>query len=128
VPLILISPYAKSGAIISDPGDHASFAKFLGALFDLPALGSLPDEKPYLPRGPRDTNPALTDLLGGFDAARLAGTATPVPASAAQIPDGAIKTFPPPMGCKSLGITPAQVPGEMASPPPAFAPRTSRGY
>lgn len=128
VPLILISPYAKSGAIIADPGDHASFAKFLGALFDLPALGSLPDEKPYLPRGPRDTNASLTDLLGGFDPARLAGAATPIPAIAAQIPDTAVKTFPPPMSCKSLGITPTQVPGEMASPPAGFSPRTSRAY
>jgi phospholipase C len=128
VPLILISPYARSGAIIADPGDHASFAKFLGALFDLPALGSLPDEKPYLPRGPRDTNASLTDLLGGFDPARLAGTSAPIPATAAQIPDAAVKTFPPSMSCRSLGITPAQVPGEMASPPAAFSPRTSRGY
>ena len=128
VPLILISPYAKSGAIISDPGDHASFAKFLGTLFDLPALGSLPDEKPYLPRGPRDTNSALTDLLGGFDAARLAGTAAPALATAAQIPDATIQTFPAPMSCRSLGITPVQVPEGMASPPPAFAPRTIRSY
>ncbi|HEV2879541.1 MAG TPA: alkaline phosphatase family protein [Candidatus Eremiobacteraceae bacterium] len=126
VPLIVISPYAKSGAIISDSGDHASFAKFLGAVFDLPALASLPDEKPYLPRGPRDANPALTDLLGGFDPARLAGSASPLPAGAAQIPDGTVNTFPAPMSCRSLGITPVVVPGEMASPPPAFAPRTSR--
>ncbi len=55
------------------PGDHVSFAKFLDVLFDLPPLASLPDEKPYLPEGPRDANPRLTDLLGGFDAARLAG-------------------------------------------------------
>lgn len=126
VPLVLISPYARSGAIVSDPGDHASFAKFLGALFDLPALGSLPDEKPYLPRGPRDTNPALTDLLGGFDAARLAGTRPPIAATAAQIPAGTISAFPPPMNCKSLGITPVAVPGERAQPPPGFSPRTSR--
>ena len=77
VPLILISPYAKSGGVVPDPGDHVSFAKFLDVLFDLPPLASLPDEKPYLPEGPRDTNPRLTDLLGGFDAARLAGDEGP---------------------------------------------------
>ena len=77
VPLLLISPYARSGAIVSDPGDHASFAKLVSIVFDLPPLASLPDEKPYLPKGPRDTNPAITDLLGGFDPARLAGTSPP---------------------------------------------------
>ncbi len=128
VPLILISPYAKPGAVISDPGDHASFAKFLGALFDLPALGSLPDEKPYLPRGPRDTNPAITDLLGGFDPARLAGTLAPLPASAAQIPDAVVASFPPSMSCKSIGIAPVAVPGEMPAPPAGWQPRTSRQY
>ncbi|MBC5808460.1 MAG: phosphoesterase [Candidatus Eremiobacter antarcticus] len=128
VPLILISPFARSGAIVSDAGDHASFSKFLGALFDLPALASLPDEKPYLPRGPRDTNPALTDLLGGFDAERLAGVSPPLPAAAAQVPDDVIGSFPPPMSCGTLGITPDVVPGGMGSPPQAFTPRTSRSY
>ena len=30
-------------------------------------MASLPDEKPSLPQGPRDANPRLTDLVGGFD-------------------------------------------------------------
>lgn len=128
VPLILISPFARSGAIVSDPGDHASFAKFLGVLFDLPALASLPDEKPYLPRGPRDTNPALTDLLGGFDAERLAGARQPLAAADAQIADDIVGSLPPPMGCSTIGIAPQAVPGAMASPPQAFTPRTSRSY
>ncbi len=128
VPLLLISPYAKSGAIVSDPGDHASFAKLVSVLFDLPPLASLPDEKPYLPKGPRDTNPAITDLLGGFDPARLAGTSPPIAAEQAQIPDKAVGTFPPPMNCQSLGITPVAVPDEMATPPAGFATRTSRSY
>ncbi len=123
VPLILISPYARSGAIISDPGDHASFAKFLGAVFDLPALASLPDEKPYLPKGPRDANAAITDLTGGFDPSRLAGTTPPIAASQAEIPKSAVTTFPPPMSCKSLGIAPVSVPGGMAAPPAGFSPR-----
>ncbi|MEO6990639.1 MAG: alkaline phosphatase family protein [Candidatus Baltobacteraceae bacterium] len=125
VPLILISPFAKSHAIVSDPGDHASFAKFLNVLFDLTPLSSLPDEKPYLPQGPRDGNPALTDLLGGFDAARLSGTAAPIPASYAIVPDDVVSTFPAAMSCQSLGITPVTVPGGLAAPPPGFAPRLS---
>jgi phospholipase C len=123
VPLILISPYAKSGAIVSDAGDHASFVKFVDTLFDLPPLGSLPDEKPYLPEGPRDTNARLTDLVGGFDPARLAGTKPPIPAAAAEIPAAAVGTFPPPMSCASLGIRPVVPPGALTSPPPGFAPR-----
>ena len=123
VPLILISPYAKNGAIVTDAGDHASFAKFVEALFDIPALGSLPDEKQYLPEGPRDTNPQLTDLLGGLDSERLAGTKAPISPSVAEIPDDVVGTFPAKMSCRSLGISPIVPSGGMASPPPGFAPR-----
>ncbi len=120
VPLILISPYAKSGGIVENPGDHVSFAKFLDVLFDLPPLASLPDEKPYLPEGPRDANPRLTDLLGGFDAARLAGTKAPIPAATAEIPDDVVNHFPPTMSCKDTGVTPAAVPGTSAGLPKGF--------
>ena len=120
VPLILISPWARSGSIVSDPGDHASFPKFLDMLFNLPPLASLPDEKPYLPEGPRDTNPQLTDLLGGFDPARLAGTKPPIPASAAQIPDTVINRFPPAMSCAQTGVAPVAVPGGATAPPKDF--------
>ncbi len=120
VPFILISPYAKSGAIVSDPGDHASFAKFLDVLYSLPALATLPDEKPYMPEGPRDTNPRLTNLLGGFDPARLAGTAPPIPASQAEIPDDVVNHFPPAMTCKDTGVTPVVIPGASLKPPKDF--------
>ena len=117
VPMLLISPYAKSGGVVSDAGDHVSFAKFLDVLFELPPLASLPDEKPYLPQGPRDLSPRLTDLLGGFDAARLAGRKAPIPASEAEIPDATVNTFPPPMSCKDTGVTPVVIPGASAKPP-----------
>ena len=120
VPLILISPYARSGGIVKDPGDHVSFAKFLDVLFDLPPLASLPDEKPYLPQGPRDENPRLTDLLGGFDPARLSGEKPPIAASEAEIPDSEVNTFPPSMTCKDIGVTPVEIPGELPAPPPGF--------
>lgn len=120
VPLILISPYAKSGGIVSDPGDHVSFAKFLDVLFDLPPLASLPDEKPYMPEGPRDENPRLTDLLGGFDAARLSGSKMPIPASQAEIPDTVVNHFPPAMTCKDTGVTPVIIPGASLTPPKGF--------
>jgi phospholipase C len=120
VPLILISPYAKSGAIVSDVGDHASFAKFLNVLFELPPLASLPDEKPYLPQGPRDMNASLTDLLGGFDAARLAGTKPPIPASEAEIPDDIVNHFPAAMTCEETGAIPVVIPGESSAAPKVF--------
>jgi phospholipase C len=120
VPLILISPYAKSSGVVSDPGDHVSFPKFLDVLFDLPPLASLPDEKPYMPQGPRDQNPRLTDLLGGFDAARLAGKKPLIPASEAEIPDATVNTFPPPMTCEDTGVTPVVIPGASLTPPKNF--------
>jgi phospholipase C len=120
VPLILISPYAKAGGVISDPGDHVSFSKFLDVLFDLPPLASLPDEKPYLPEGPRDANPRLTDLLGGFDPARLNGSKAPIPASNAEIPDNVVNHFPPAMTCQDTGVTPVIIPGASLAPPQGF--------
>jgi len=120
VPLILISPYARSGGIVSDPGDHASFAKFIDVLFSLPPLGSLPDEKPYLPQGPRDTDARLTNLLGGFDPARLAGTEPPIPPSMAEIEDSVVNNFPAAMSCKDTGVTPVVVPGASLTPPARF--------
>ncbi len=120
VPLLLISPYAKSSGVISDPGDHVSFAKFLDVLYDLPPLASLPDEKPYMPEGPRDANPRLTDLLGGFDPARLAGKKKPIPASQAEIPDAIVNHFPPAMTCEQTGVTPVVIPGASLTPPKGF--------
>lgn len=120
VALILVSPYAKSEGVDSNPGDHASFAKFLDVLFDLPPLGSLPDEKPYLPQGPRDTNSRLSDLMGGFDAARLAGLRAPIPASEAEIPDAIVNHFPPAMTCKDTGVEPVLIPGGSLTWPKGF--------
>ncbi len=120
IPLILISPYARAAGIDSSPGDHASFAKFLDVLFDLPPLGSLPDEKPYLPQGPRDTNTRLSDLTGGFDPARLNGAVPPIPASQAEIPDTIVNHFPPSMTCKDTGVQPIAIPGASLAWPKGF--------
>jgi phospholipase C len=120
IPLILISPYARSGGVVSDVGDHASFAKFLDVLFELPPLASLPDEKPYLPQGPRDSNKLLTDLLGGLDPERLAGTKPPIPASQAEIADAVVNHIPPPMTCADTGVTPIVIPGASLEPPKDF--------
>ena len=120
VPAIIISPFAKDHAIVSDLSDHTSFAKMLGRIFDLPALASLPDESPYLPEGPRDMDPRLSNLLGALDPERLSGTKLPIPASEAIIDDVAV---PAKENCASLGITPVRVPGQEKAPA-GFAPLT----
>jgi phospholipase C len=114
VPLILISPYARSGAVVHDSGDTASVVKFAEAVFGLPALASLPDEASHLPQGPRDASPRITDLLGAFDVERLRGNRSPILASSAEIPNG--ERIPPAMNCSTLGIAPAKLAGENAAP------------
>lgn len=126
LPFILISPYARSSAIVHDVGDTASVVKFVDTLLGLPALSSLPDEKPYMPEGPRDANARLSDLTGGFDLQRLSGTKPVIAASAAVIPDAAVTTFPPRMNCRSLGIQPVPLAGASNAPPPGYAPRPSK--
>ncbi|MDQ2818255.1 MAG: phosphoesterase [Candidatus Eremiobacteraeota bacterium] len=126
LPFILISPYAKSGAIVHDASDTASVVKFIDMLFGLPALSSLPDEKPYMPQGPRDASARLSDLTSGFDLQRLNGGRAAIPPGAAVIPDAAVTIFPPRMNCKSLGIQPVSLPGAGRPPPPGYAPRARK--
>lgn len=123
VPFLLISPYARSGAVVSEPGDTASILKFAETVFGLPALSSLPEERPYMPEGPRDGDPAIADLLGGFDPQRLDGSLPPIAASQAEIDDAAVGTFPPPMNCRTLGIAPVALPNAPSTPPPGFRAR-----
>jgi phospholipase C len=120
VPAIIISPFARDHAIDHDLADHTSFAKMVSKIFDTKPLATLPDEAPYLPLGPRDTNPALSDLLSALDPERLSGTKQPIPASKAIIdPIG----VPPNMSCASLGIRPEVIPGADKAPA-GFAPLT----
>lgn len=120
VPAIIISPFARDQAIDRDLADHTSFSKMISKIFGTPPLATLPDEAPYLPEGPRDTNPALSDLLSALDPERLLGTKEPIPASAAIV-DGI--GVPPKMSCSTLGIRPDVVPGADKAPT-GFAPLT----
>ena len=124
LPFMIISPFDRSGAIVSDAGDQTSVMKLAETLFGLPTLSSLPDEAPYMPRGPRDGDPTTTSLLGAFDPARLRGTKPPIAAAQAEIPDAAVNTFPAPMSCRTLGIAPVRLPG--AAMPSNFDPRPHR--
>jgi phospholipase C len=124
VPALLISPFAKSGAIVSALSDHSSVTKFIQAVFGLPHLASLPDEKPYLPKGPRDWNGSLSDLSPAFDGARLLGQSAPLPASAALIGDDVVGSIPSPWNCAALHIAPVPPPPGVSDKPPAdFLPR-----
>ena len=103
----------------------------INALFGLPALSSLPDEKEALAAGdspkfnafgppgfeqkylgPRDAeSPTTASLLSGFDKARITGALPPLPGSYAMIPDADIDSFPHygGKGCAAIGITPEDV-------------------
>ena len=131
IPLILISPYAHAHAVAHAEGDHNAVIETINALFGLPALSSLPEEKQALAEGdspafnafapagfeqkylgPRDTPSPITDsLLSGFDKARVTGALPPLPASLAMIPSDVVETFPHygGKGCAAIGVTPENV-------------------
>jgi phospholipase C len=131
IPLILISPYARTHAVSHVEGDHNAVIQTINAIFGLPALASLPDEAQALAAGnspefnqfapagfeqkylgPRDINSTITEsLLSGFDPKRLQGKSPPLPASFAMIPDNVVTTLPHygGRGCQEIGITPEDV-------------------
>jgi phospholipase C len=148
VPLILISPYARTHAVSHVEGDHNAVIETINDIFGLPALASLPEEAQALAAGnspdfnkfgppgfeqkhlgPRDINSAITDsLLSGFDPRRLLGTSPPLPASLAMIPESIVKTLPHygGNGCKEIGITPEDLrQGIVNSIPAGFNPLPS---
>ena len=138
VPLLLISPYARVHYVAHAPGDHASVVKFVDHLFSLIPLADLPDEREARDIGQKkfgqpnlgpadDLTPGVTDLLDGFDPARLTGQAPPLPKNYVMIPDNLINTLPPTSGygLKDLGITPVdKLLGIKNEIPPDFSPRT----
>ncbi|WP_341531279.1 alkaline phosphatase family protein [Nostoc sp. UHCC 0302] len=148
VPLILISPYARTHAVSHVEGDHNSVIETINTIFGLPPLASLPDEAQalaagnspkfnhYAPPGfeqkylgPRDINSPISDsLLSGFDSKRLLGISPPLPASFATIPDSIVTTLPHygGQGCKAIGITPEDDrQGIVNNIPPGFNPLPS---
>ncbi|MGO9314919.1 MAG: alkaline phosphatase family protein [Syntrophobacteraceae bacterium] len=145
VPLILISPYARTHAVSHVEGDHNAVIETINAIFGLPALASLPDEAQALAMGnspafnqfgppgfqqkclgPRDINSKISDsLLSGFDPRRLMGMSPPLPASLAMIPDNVVTSLPHygGQGCMAIGITPEDIQqGIVANPPAGFNP------
>jgi phospholipase C len=152
VPLIVMSPYARAHAVSHAEGDHNAVIETIEAIFDLPPLASLPDEKAALlagedPKfngpngfvqhhlGPRDLNsPETDDLLSAFDPARLSGERPPLPAEYATIPEAEIGSLPHygGKGCSAIGVVPVdRRPGGPATVVPAHfntLPATLPGY
>ena len=124
IPLTVISPYVHAHAISHEESNHASVARFLEDLYDLPRLADLPNEKRALERGeqalgqkylgPWDAGvPGVGNLLSAFSYARLADTVAPLPGSYAELPDAVVNTLPHygGQGCKALGIEPTEPKG-----------------
>ncbi len=140
VPLLLISPYARTHCIAHDVGDHGSVVKFADAVFGLTPLAKLPDEEAgrVLGKqkfgqsnwGPDDAlTRGVSDLVCAFDPARLAGRVALLPASYAIIPDNIVDALPQNgtnsvYGLKQLGIVPVDIAKNITNMVPAdFNPR-----
>jgi len=126
VPMIVMSPYARTHAVSHAEGDHNAVIETLNAIYDLPPLATLPDEAQALiagedarfngPNGfvqhhlgPRDINtPETDDLLSAFEPKRLTGELPPLPASLALIPEGVVNHLPhyDGKGCSAIGVVP----------------------
>lgn len=119
VPLILISPYARTGYIAHASGNHASVVKFADLLFNRTPLALLPDErrarvlgeKEFHQKdlGPEDALTAnVTDLTDAFSVPRLLGKTSPLSPDYAEIPDSLILHLPNETGygCAALKIVP----------------------
>ena len=139
IPMIVISPYARAHVVSHAEGDHNAVIETIEALFDLPALASLPEEKQALlagadPQfngpdgfvqhhlGPRDINtPATDDLLSGFEPGRLTGKLPLLPGSYAMIPDSDVSTLPhyAGKGCSAIGMVPEDQRQHITTPIPA---------
>jgi phospholipase C len=120
VPLILVSPYARTNYVAHSQGNQASVVKFVDAVFDLPPLALLPDELRgrklgetefrQKDLGPEDAiTPGVGDLTEAFSPARLLGKAATLPASYVEIPDSLVQHLPQETayGCRDLGIVTA---------------------
>ena len=120
----MISPYSKTNAVVHDFNDQDSVLKFIETVFQLPALASLPDEKRFMPMGPRDGNALLSNLRGAFDYQRLIGMRAPLSPQGAIFADRTIRTIPAPLSCSDIGVAPVPPPpGYSDAPPAGFNPR-----
>jgi len=117
VPLILISPYARTHYVAHAAGNHASVVKFIDTVFHRTPLALLPDEQRgralgekefgQSELGPQDAlTPGVTDLTDAFSPSRLLGKSAPLPPAYVEIPDSLVRRLPAETGygCSALGI------------------------
>lgn len=137
VPLLVISPFARTNTVDHAVGDTGSVVKLVEAVFGLQTLASLPDAQKAkalaLQRlGMTDLAPhdeegnGISDLVSAFDVGRLDGTTAPIPAAQATIPERLVRTLPQQTGygCAAIGIVPVDVRMHIPNPIPAdFNPR-----
>jgi phospholipase C len=114
LPMIVISPFAKTGVVVHDNSNAGSVSKFIETVFSLPTFASLPDEAQGVSAGlaPADANAAISDLTGALDPNKLSGKTPVNPASSAMI---SAPSVPPAMSCATLGITPIPSPTSLPS-------------
>jgi phospholipase C len=147
VPLILISPYARTGAVSHAEGDYNSIIGTIHDIFGMPASSGSPDDaeafsngtspasgQPGLEGGNPESgginSPIADSLLSGFDPLRLMGILPPLPASFATIPDSVVNTLPyyGGHGCEAVGIKPEDVrQGIVDNIPSGFNPPSLQG-
>ena len=104
VPMLILSPFAKTHTVFHGVGDQASVVKFVDRLFGLTPLADLPVERRLrkagakmgvVDAGPRDDlTPFVSDLLGAFDPARLSHRKKPLPAGYVEIPESLAHVLP----------------------------------
>ena len=117
VPLILISPYARTHYVAHAAGNQASVVKFIDTVFHRTPLALLPDEqrgralgeKEFGQRelGPQDAlTPGVTNLADAFSPSRLLGRAALLPPAYVEIPAAFVRRLPAETGygCSALGI------------------------
>ncbi len=135
VPLMIISPYAKTHQVIHGWGSQSSIVAFVDGIFGLTPLAQLPDEvaggqaaaamgkSNYFPTdGPGDVD----NLLDAFDLAKLSGSRAPLPPSYVLVPTSYITTLPQTsgLGCTQIGVGPVDYLRGVANQIPAdFSPR-----
>ena len=140
IPLLLISPYARTHAVDHEEGDHNSVISLLNEVFGLTPLADLPDEAEARAAGmgerfatagvkqehlgPHDgvahPTPGTGDLVSAFDPGRLAGTRAPLPPGYATIDAARVAAMPQEggEGCRRLGIQPVDAQLGMENAPP----------
>jgi phospholipase C len=136
VPLIVISPFAKTNHVGHGFGDQTSVVKLIDTVFGLTPLAQLPDEirgaqgaaavghTGFVP-GDSPQN-GVINLLDAFDPNRLSGKIAPLPPSYVTVPARYVYNLPQTtgLGCAQIGIIPVDEARGLANNIPAdFNPR-----